>query len=259
MQTSLPDQYEEYADLFISPRDRYGVTAIVVENPVKSNDIVLSIGVPDMSEDLSQGGRIFRNQFRAPHRILRVIATEGDVVKYNGLEIKIRKDHCWLESDFDFVRFSTNQRFGAGYFLERMSDNHRATYHGYDDYNFNRRMRTSRDFGQIHQNLLKKVIGFYKTNTELVSNPTVISYEELISEFGLTIDNNRWQGNSSHKFEIDTRYKFKCRCVPEKLEYNIEDTLGTDLKGTDELSFKDSILKVTMQPTNYTVSKFNSV
>jgi len=114
-------------------------------------------------------------------------------------------------------------------------------------------MRTSRDFGQIHQNLLKKVVGLYKTNTANTTNPAVISYDELIHDFGLTIEANRFN------FEIDTRYKFKCRAVPEKLEYNIEDTLGTDLIDTDEASFKDSILKETMQPTKYKVSKFNTI
>ena len=131
-------------------------------------------------------------------------------------------------------------------------DNHRAAYNN-DTYDFNRRMRTSRDFGQVHQKLVKKVHGFYKTNTELLADLIVMDYDELINDFGLTLNEARWETNSNHKFEIDTRYKFKCRPIPQKVEFDLETTLGTDLEGTDEVSFKDEILKVTMQPHKHTI------
>ena len=104
LQSALPDKYDEYSELFISPRDRYGTTAVVVDvdmesSPVKLNDIVLSIGVHDMPDDTSFGTGNIRDMFRAPHRILRVVATEGDIVKYNGIEVKIREGHCWVRFD----------------------------------------------------------------------------------------------------------------------------------------------------------------
>ena len=126
-----------------------------------------------------------------------------------------------MESDFDFDRYSTSERFGAGYFAERLMDNHRAAYNN-DTYDFNRRMRTSRDFGQVHQKLVKKVHGFYKTNTELLADLIVMDYDELINDFGLTLNEARWETNSNHKFEIDTRYKFKCRPIPQKVEFDLE-------------------------------------
>ena len=102
---ALPSDYTEYADLFISPADKYGVTAMVTDTPVKTNDIVLSIGVPDWCTNFSGGQKRFIKTFRVPHRILRVIATEGDIVKYNGIDIKIRKDHVWVGNAVFFFCF----------------------------------------------------------------------------------------------------------------------------------------------------------
>ena len=119
-------------------------------------------------------------------------------------------------------------------------------------------MRTSRDFGPVNKGLVKKVVGFYKTVLELDDdyhpiNPRVMSYDELISDFGIALDPNRWEIDSTHKLEIDRRYVFKGRTLPVTSDYNIQYNLGTDLKGADEPLFKDSILKVNMQPVRYTV------
>lgn len=244
--------YNEYSDLFISPSDKYGVTAIVSDSPVSCNDIVLSIGVPESGEwNMSGGQSRFNSAFRSTHRILRVVATEGDIIKYNGIEIKIRKDHCWLESDFDFVPRSSQERFGAGYFWERLTAAHRASYND-DETNFNHRMRSSRDFGQVHTKLVHKVDGFYKT---VSADGDILSYEELMSDFGHNNDIHSFfnkfksETNSKYKVEIDRQYRFKARPVPVKAEFDIVKTLGTDLEEIDEPSFKDSILKVNMQPT----------
>ena len=89
--------FNEYSDILITPSDRYGVTAIVSNDPISPHDIVLTIGIPDHpNHDLSYGENNISKVFQKQHRILRVVATEGDTVLYNTIPIDIKKDYCWV-------------------------------------------------------------------------------------------------------------------------------------------------------------------
>jgi len=261
-----------HSDLLLSPFQAFGVSAIVSEGEKLSvGDIVLVRGTPVKQADARE------DIWSPPTRILRVLAVEGDSVLYNGCEIVIRKDHVWVESDFKFPRTVSEGTFH----ISRLWDNAMIAYkrnrYISAEY-YNRHMRSSRDFGQMHVDLCKKVNNFYKTMPDFNESEGYMSYEEVMRQLGYQHEVEKWRDISTQaniqnednseknrgnleekerraKVIIDNRVPFRERALPEEHHVDVATDMGGTLPDTDEEDFKNSILGLEMKPVSYRKSK----
>ncbi|CAG5087299.1 Oidioi.mRNA.OKI2018_I69.PAR.g11512.t1.cds [Oikopleura dioica] len=173
--------------------------------------------------------KMLLSSFREPKSVLRVLGTEGDTVRIQGCKIEIRKEHLWLGTDdTDFRPFYTNQRLGFMWFYERIKETMEFYTKGSNLYR-NRNLRTSREFGQIHQSCVRKIAGFYDPVEE-----KVLSYEEVLHYLNLRMHN---LGEDNPKDEIQEFFPFKPFILPESEKIHLNS--GADIPGTDEKHFKN--------------------